>query len=314
MDQRIADFISANRGKYTREAIRQQLIDAGHSPEAIDAIWAILDTPDPDEAAVAGEGFWSRFFLFLVGLNVAVFLLVALSTGMLAAAAQGGIALAGVFAVALGIGALITWGIVAAVGPEKLGRTSAIVIGGLVPILFALLIGGSCYALVGSIGPPPPPPRDGAIELEIDPPTSFTGSGAAFCQIQEGGTGFSIYTPEGSIGSINGRPVHVSVDSFSDPGFPEGGPAPAPAAPGGESVPNLNVYIFLAPRSESDPPQEWFVSPDTQLEVDLAPDGLSGTVTFEGLEPARFDEEPGAPGSEPDTISGTVTWSCEEEQ
>jgi hypothetical protein len=313
MDQRIADFISANRGKYTRDAIRQQLIDAGYSPEAIDATWAILDTPDPDEAAVAGRGFWSRFFLFLIGLNVAVFLLVALTTGMLAAAAQGGFALAGVFAVALGIGALISWGIVAAMGPEKLGRTSALVIGGIVPILYALLIGGSCYALARSIGPPPPPPRDGVMELEIDPPTGFIGSGAAFCQIQEGGTGFNIYTPEGSLGSINGRPVHVSVDSFSDPSFPENGPAPAPAPPG-EAVPNLYIYVFLAPQSETDPPQEWFVSPDTQLDLDLAPDGLSGTVTFEGLEPARFDEEPAAPGSELDTISGTVTWSCEEEQ
>jgi hypothetical protein len=74
------------------------------------------------------------------------------------------------------------------------------------------------------------------------------------------------------------------------------------------------MYIFLGPRSESDPPQEWFVSPDTQLDVDLAPDGLSGMVTFDGLEPARFDEEPAAPGSELDTISGTVSWSCEEEQ
>lgn len=309
MDQRIADFISANRGKYTREAIRQQLIDAGYSPEAIDATWAILDTPDPDEAAVAGEGFWSRFFLFLVGLNVAVFLLVALSTGMLGAAAQGGIALAGVFAVALGIGALISWGIVAAVGPEKLGRTSAMVIGGLVPILFALLIGGSCYALVGSFGPPP---REGRMELEIDPPISFTGSGQAFCQINEG-SGFSIYTPEGSVGSIDRRPVNVSVDSFSHPVFPEGGPTPAPG-PAGEGVQNLNVYIFLAPRSETDPPQEWFVSPDTQLDVDLAADGLSGTVAFEGLEPTRFDEQPPAPGGELDTISGTVTWSCEDEQ
>jgi hypothetical protein len=312
VDQRIADYISANRGKYTREAIRQQLIDAGYGPEAIDATWAILDTPDPDEAAVAGEGFWKRFFLFLIGLNVAVFLLVALTTGMLAEGQGGAVAFAGVFGVALGIGALISWGIVAAIGPEKLGRTSATVIGGLVPVLFALLIGGSCYALVRSIGPPPPPPIDGAIELEIDPPTSFTGSGPAFCQVQENGIGFSIYTPEGSVGSIQGRPVHVSVDSFTDQPFPEDGPAPAPAPGGGGS--NLYMNISLAPRSETDPPLEWFVSPDTHLDIDVAPDGLSGTVAFEGLEPAQFAEEPAASGSDLETISGTVSWSCEEEQ
>ena len=312
MDQRIADFISANRRKYTREAIRQQLLDAGYTPESIDATWAILDTPDPDEAGVAGEGFWGRFFIFLIGLNVGVFLLVALLTGMLGAAGQGGIGLAGVLAVALGIGALISWGIVAAVGPEKLGRTSAMVIGGIVPLLFALLIGGSCYALIGAIGPPPPPPRDGVIELEIEPPMSFSGSGAAFCQIQADGTGFSIYAQEGSVGSIDGRPVNVSIDRFSNEAPAEGGPAPAPA-PGGEGVQEVYLYISLPPRSETDPPREWFVSPETQLEFELAPDGLSGTITFEGMEEARFAEGPAAPVGELETISGRVTWSCEEE-
>ena len=63
MDPRIADFIRDNRRRYTREAIRQQLIEAGHDPAAIDATWAALDAPDPD--ATAGEGFWGRFSLFL---------------------------------------------------------------------------------------------------------------------------------------------------------------------------------------------------------------------------------------------------------
>src|SRR5919106_3202059 len=138
MDPRIADFIAKNHGKYTREAIRQQLIDAGHDPADIDATWAMLFTPDPDEEAVAGEGFWPRFFAFLIGLNLAVFLVVALLTGMFGNFAGGGGALAGVLAVALGIGALIAWGIVAAVGPEKLGRTTALIIGGVVPLLLAL--------------------------------------------------------------------------------------------------------------------------------------------------------------------------------
>ena len=73
MDPRIGDFISKNRKKYTREAITQQLVEAGHDPADIDATWAALDTPDPDEAGLAGEGFWSRFFLFLIGLLVVHF-------------------------------------------------------------------------------------------------------------------------------------------------------------------------------------------------------------------------------------------------
>src|SRR5918992_555359 len=148
MDPRIADFIRANRKRYTREAIRQQLIDAGHEPDDIDAIWEMLHAPDPD---VAGVGCWGRFWLYLIGLNVAAFLLVVLSTGALA---YGAVGLAIVLAIALGIGALISWAIVAATGPTRMGRTTAMVIGGIIPLIFAFLIGGTCYALLGSFGPP----------------------------------------------------------------------------------------------------------------------------------------------------------------
>jgi hypothetical protein len=39
LDQRIADYINANRARYTREAITAQLEQAGHDREAIDAAW-----------------------------------------------------------------------------------------------------------------------------------------------------------------------------------------------------------------------------------------------------------------------------------
>ena len=301
MDPRIADFIRANRRKYTREVIREQLVKAGHDPADIDATWAALDAPDPD--AVVGEGFWGRFWLFLIGLNVTVFLLVFLVTGMV-----NSVVLAAVLGVALGIGALIAWGIVAATGPTQMGRTTAMVIGGLIPIVFALLIGGSCYALVGAIGPPPPPPREGVMELRIEPPLEFEGSGAAFCQVHETFPGFSIY-PQQELGAINGRPVHASVDSFPAEGGPEGGPAPAPV-PGGEVPHNLNMYVSLQPRSESDPPQEWYIAPGSEVELDASPDGLSGTLTFEGLEPIEFEPD-GASGGDGGPISGTITWTCE---
>ncbi|MCA1572752.1 MAG: hypothetical protein LC798_21160 [Chloroflexi bacterium] len=165
MDPRIADFIRANRRRYTRDVIREQLIKAGHAPADIDATWAALDTPDPD--AVVGQGFWGRFWLFLIGLNVAVFLLVVVFTGMLASFAQGTFVIAVVLGIALTIGALIAWGIVAATGPAQMGRTTAMAIGGIIPLIFALLIGGSCYAMVGAIGPPPPPAHEGVMELTM---------------------------------------------------------------------------------------------------------------------------------------------------
>jgi len=300
MDPRIADFIRANRKRYNRDVIREQLLKAGHDPADIDATWAVLDAPDPD--AVAGEGFWGRFWLFLIGLNVAVFLIVFLATGML-----NSFVLAVVFGIVLSIGALMAWGIVAATGPAKMGQTTAMIIGGVIPLVFALLIGGSCYALVGTIGPPPPPPNEGTMELRIDPPLDFEGSGAAYCQPHGDSGGLSIYAQEGGLGTMGGRTVHASVDSYTAEVIPEGGPAPAPG-PGGEQAPN--VYVSLLPRSETDPPQEWFSSPQSRVEIDAAPDGLSGSLTFEGLEPAVFEApDPGVVDG--GSISGTITWQCD---
>ena len=56
MDPRIADFIRDNRRRYTREAIRQQLIQAGHDPAAIDATWAALDAPTRTPLPARGSG------------------------------------------------------------------------------------------------------------------------------------------------------------------------------------------------------------------------------------------------------------------
>jgi hypothetical protein len=39
MDPALADYIRSNRDRYTREAITEQLVQAGHSRDAIDAAW-----------------------------------------------------------------------------------------------------------------------------------------------------------------------------------------------------------------------------------------------------------------------------------
>lgn len=289
MDPRIADFIARNHGKYTQEAIRQQLIEAGHDPADIDATWAALFTPDPDETSVAGEGFWPRFFLFLVGLNVAVFLVVASSTGMLENLGGGGGALAGIFAVALGVGALIAWGIVAAVGPAKLGRTTAIIIGAVIPLVFAILVGGSCFALASAIGPPPPPPVNGELEITIDGPTSFQASGPATCQPTRDSIGFSVYGSD--IGQLDGAPLYVGVDAYEE-------------SPG-DLITSVSMQALGATETEY---REWFTSPETEVTADVSADGLSGTVTFSRLTEG-FPEGP-PPGAAADALSGTIRWSC----
>ena len=303
MDPRIEEYIRANRRTYTREAIRQQLIDAGHDPAAIDATWEMLHAPDPDEAGVAGEGFWSRFFPFLIGLNVAVLLLVGLGTGMLTGLGQGVGVLLLVLAVALAIGALIAWAIVAAIGPEKLGRTSAMVVGAVVPFLFAFLIGGACYALVGTIGPPPLPAGFGVMELHVDPPLAFDGRGRATCQPQRGDTGFSVFAED--LGMHEGRTVHVSIDVHRG-GGPEG-PAPAPGADGG-----VSMFVSFNPAGEGvAAPFEAYTNTGTgALDLDGSADGMSGTLTFEGLSPELIERPPDEVVNT-DPISGSLTWTCE---
>jgi hypothetical protein len=46
MNQEIIEYIRANRDMYTREAINQELLDAGHSPEDIAAGWQALEEED----------------------------------------------------------------------------------------------------------------------------------------------------------------------------------------------------------------------------------------------------------------------------
>ena len=207
-DQRIADYISANRRKFTREAITQQLLEAGYEQEAIDATWTVLDTPDPDD--VVGESFWGRFWIYLIGLNVVAFLLVGAATQLI----PNAIGIAAVLGVILAIGAAISLGIIALIHPTRLGRGTAIAIGGIVPFIFTFLIAGSCYALMSSFGPPAPPPLSGTLTLQIDPPMSLEVTGAASCQPPPSGESyFNVYTTA-PISSSEG-PVNVYVDVFS---------------------------------------------------------------------------------------------------
>jgi hypothetical protein len=292
MDPRIVDYIRANRRRYTREAITKQLEDAGHARAEIDAAWEALHVRDPDQ--VVGEAFWPRFWLYLIGLNLAALLLVGLLSGMLTSGILVPLVILGVV---LAIGAAITLAIVAATHPTEMGRGTAIAVGGLVPLLFTFLIAGSCYALIGAIGGGGPPSIAGTMELTIEPPRQFEGGGAAICQLPPAGVvGFSVFGQE--LGTLDGRSLFVAIDSFGAVDGAEDGPAPAPPA-GGEQPTNLNVS--LAPRSETDQPDDYHTGPGTELDIDVSPDGLRGSIRFENLTPSL-------PGIDP--ISGTVAWEC----
>jgi hypothetical protein len=289
MDPRIADYIRANRDRYTREAIRQQLIDAGYDPVVIDGTWAILDTPDPDD--VAGEGFWRRFALILIGVNVVIFIVVGLLTGMLGNVAASAVLLI-IFAIVLGIGALIAWGIVALTGPARMSPTTATIIGSAIPVLVALLIGGSCYALAGAIGPPPPPPISGQMHVQLGEPLNVDETIEAQCQPSgRPELGFSVYA---NLPGPQGRQLDISINVY-------------PESPGADPQPM--VFISAAPRSETDPGMAWT--------NEFGPGGSGLDATLEGLNgEIRFTELAGAPmegpeASTPEQLSGVLTWTCE---
>ncbi len=292
MDPRIADYIRENRRRYTRESLTKQLMSAGHDPGEIERTWAALDTPDADD--VSGEGFWGRFALILVGINVGVFLLVGLLTGMLPSVAGGSIALLVILGVALVIGALIAWGIVAATGPTRLSRTTALVIGAAIPALFALLIGGACYALVGSLGglgSGGPPPATGTMELRLEGAFELDQETSAFCQPDGGG---GLFVSSEVVGA-DGRVLFVNISSFVE-------------QPGGPLRPSLNIEAPPMDASESFPVWATEMGPAVEeLDWELRDGG--GSVMFRGLPGMDHGKGP-APTTLP-PLSGEISWTCE---
>lgn len=297
MDPRIADYIRANRRRYTREALTKQLIAAGHDPGEIERVWAALDTRDADD--VAGEGFWGRFALILIGINLAVFLGVALLTGMLANLPSSSVILV-ILAIAMAIGALIAWGIVAATGPTKLSPRTASVIGAAIPALFALLIGGSCYALIGGLGgisgPSGPPPATGTMDVRLEGALDVEGQADAFCHT-EGGNGVFL---SGEIRLSDRQFGFISINAFADA---SGAPAPsllieAPPADGSEFVSAWGSDMGPAP-----------------TEIDWSVEPGAGRVVFRdlpGTHQGPDDRLDGPPAPVP--LSGEIGWTCDQEE
>jgi hypothetical protein len=147
MAEPINEYIAANRDRYTREAITQQLVEAGYRREDVDAAWLEVERaqlpPAPPAAAEApiGSAFWRPFWLLLVGANVVVFLLVGLVTGFLTT--PGGDLPAVLFGIVLLVGMGLTVLMVAGLRPTRLARRRALLVGAVVTIAMASLLGGT---------------------------------------------------------------------------------------------------------------------------------------------------------------------------
>lgn len=288
MKPEIRRFLDEN-ATYTTEALRRGLLDAGHDPVEVDG--ALREWEAERSGAGASQGdrrAFGRWALWLhAGALVAMVLLVVLLNGTEAF----GIALIG--AVVLGLFLLLGWAVSSLIGRALLPRTG-LTVALVVPVISAVALSGTCVAIMD--GMTPEPPRTGSVQLTIEAPFSFEGSGTALCPSDAGVNAFGFSGEH--LGTINGRSVSAFVDSFPR------GQAPAPDAS------DVSLAITLTPISETDPPASWRNTVETRLDLEVSADGASGTITFEGLTP----EPIGAPNPEPtdsEPMSGTLTWTCD---
>jgi hypothetical protein len=296
MKPEIEAYLREHGATYTSDALRKALIAAGHDPADVDAAISEWESTRAGEATAAAGGtkdertFRNGALGVHVGALVAAFLIVIIFNGTdaLGIAVIGAVVLAIFLAIGLAISYLI--------GRALLPRTGAMV-ALVVPVISAFALGGTCLAIMdGMIATPATP---GLVELQIEPPLSFEGSGAANCYVQPDAAGVSLSAE--NLGTLDGRVVSVSVDSYADdPNVPA--PAPEPGARA-----NVSMYIALNSTSESELPFAYAPIFSSRLEIDASPDRRFGTITFEGLapEPTEGDQVPGEP------ISGTLTWTCE---
>ena len=283
----IRRYLDEHGATYTRDALRASLIDAGHDAAAVDAAlieWEATRTgtgADPEKRRTFGR--WA------IGLHVAALVAVFILIVGLKGTTAVGVALLG--CAVLGV-ALVIGGVVSSLIGRALLPGGGVILALVVPAISALLLGGTCFALLSSaIGTPP---RQGTVHLEILAPRAFQGSGSASCYVGGGNTGVQVNSQP--LGTLDGRTVSVSVGWYGDD--------PNNPAPGSRT----DISIFLNATGEAEGPVFFSVIFSTKLRVDAAPDGLTGTMRFDGLA-AVSKGAPGQP-STPEVISGSVSWDC----
>jgi hypothetical protein len=146
MRAEIRRYLEEHGETYTTEALRRGLLDAGHPPGEVDdglrewqAERSVPDVPDDRRRAF---GWWA------FGLHAAALLLVALWLLTQPGALMYG--MAPITIVVLALALLIGWAISRAIGRRMLPG-SGLSVALIVPAISALLIGGSCFAMLGGL-------------------------------------------------------------------------------------------------------------------------------------------------------------------
>jgi hypothetical protein len=130
------------------------------------------------------------------------------------------------------------------------------------------------------------------MKLTIDPPVGFSGAGPAECGTLEGGVSAL------DLGSIDDK--SVGVDMYGS-GLDE-----APSAQSSGVVPVLSIQISILGGGGENGVYYGSSPEGPQILAHTAADG-SRTATFESLEKLTDSSDP---NFGPDTISGTISWTC----
>lgn len=144
MRPEIEAYLRENGARYTSDALRKQLIFAGHDAAEVDA--ALRETegtraPQLSETRTARRRFWR----WALGIHIAAGLLA--TVWLLLGTTTAGYVWIGV--VGLGVVLLIGLTISGLIGRALIGRGIAVAL--VLPVVSALLIGGTCMAMAGPV-------------------------------------------------------------------------------------------------------------------------------------------------------------------
>lgn len=140
MRPEIGAYLREHGARYTTEALRRQLIEAGHDPTDVDA--ALRETESTRAPLLLARQTFGRWALWLhVGALVAMVVLVNLTNGAQA------LGLASIGAVVLGLFLALGWAVSSLIGRALLPRTG-LPVALIFPVISALGLGGTCVAVM----------------------------------------------------------------------------------------------------------------------------------------------------------------------
>lgn len=147
MDPKIGDYIREHRGTYTRVAMREQLIAAGHDPGQVDEALAQSERAATEGMPGAEDKPTPHYWRWAIAIQL---ITLGVVTAWVAAGPDPHGYWSGVL-IFLGATLFLSMGITGFAGRAVLPRTGLLV-ALLLPLASALLLGGICLGMMGRLG------------------------------------------------------------------------------------------------------------------------------------------------------------------